>query len=195
MIAVCQSDPWRSTTSFPGDAESPEAEATLPSLRINSALLTDANQLRVSYSHQLDPPPDSLRLTIRTPGETRPRASMSISKKPKSTETVLLPDSALADSHGTLLASLGGRGRWREDREPPGVDHPGEPTYLRTWGRIVFVQGQDRGHRRGAARIPRRTWQARRTGCGRRLSAALEHPVPRRKRRRSWAAKVPLEDS
>jgi HKD family nuclease len=90
----------------PGEAESPEAEGAMPSLRINSALLTDANQLRVSYSHQLAPPPESLRLTIRTPGETRPRASMSISKTPKATETVLLPDSALADSHGTLLASL-----------------------------------------------------------------------------------------
>jgi hypothetical protein len=90
----------------PGDAESPEAEGTLPALRINSALLTDTNQLRVSYSHHLDPPPESLRLTVRTPGETRPRASMSISKKPKSTETMLVPDSASADSHGTLLASL-----------------------------------------------------------------------------------------
>jgi hypothetical protein len=90
----------------PGDAESPEAEGTAPLLRLSSALLTDANQLRVSYSHHLDPPPDSLRLAVRTPGETHPRASISIPKKPRVTESVLLPESALADSHGTLLASL-----------------------------------------------------------------------------------------
>lgn len=89
----------------PGEAESPVAEGTIP-LRINSAILTDTNQLRVSYSHQLDLPLDSLRLTIRTPGETRPRVSMGIPKKPRSSETVLLPDRTLEDSHGTLLASL-----------------------------------------------------------------------------------------
>jgi HKD family nuclease len=69
----------------PGDAESPEAEGTAPLLRLSSALLTDANQLRVSYSHHLDPPPDSLRLAVRTPGETHPRASISIPKKPRVT--------------------------------------------------------------------------------------------------------------
>jgi hypothetical protein len=90
----------------PGEAEPPEAEATIPSLRINSAVLTGANHVRASYSHQLDPLPDSLRLTIRTPGETRPRASISIPKKPKSAQTILLPESAFSDSHGTLLASL-----------------------------------------------------------------------------------------
>lgn len=90
----------------PGEAESPGADGTVPSLRINSALLTDTNQLRVSYSHRLDPPPDSLRVTIRTPGETRPRVSKGIPKKSKSTETVPLSDKDLADSHGTLLASL-----------------------------------------------------------------------------------------
>ena len=79
----------------PGEAESSEVEGAISSLRINSALLTDTNQLRVSYWHQLDPPPDSLRLTIRTPGETRPRVSMAIPKKSKSSETVLLPDTPL----------------------------------------------------------------------------------------------------
>lgn len=90
----------------PGEAESPEAEGTIHTLRINSALLTDTNQLRISYSHQLDPPPDSLRVTIRTPGESRPRVSKGIPKKSKSSETVPLSDKDLADSHGTLLASL-----------------------------------------------------------------------------------------
>jgi HKD family nuclease len=90
----------------PGEAEPPEAEGTLPPLRIDSAVLRDANQLRVSYSHQFDPLPDSLRLTIRIPGEVRPRASISIHNGSKAAQTVQLPDSVLADSHGTLLASL-----------------------------------------------------------------------------------------
>ncbi|MCE9557137.1 MAG: hypothetical protein K8T91_27635 [Planctomycetes bacterium] len=90
----------------PGDAETPESVEGLPSLRINSALLADGDRLRVSYSHQLDPTPSSLRLTIRTPGETRPRASMTVPKKPNATETLLLPDNVLADAYGTLLVAL-----------------------------------------------------------------------------------------
>lgn len=89
-----------------GNAEEPEPESELPSLRINSALLTEAGQLRVNYSHALAPPPQSLRLTIRTPGETRPRLSLSLPKKASSAETLSLPDNAVADTHGTLLATL-----------------------------------------------------------------------------------------
>lgn len=91
---------------IPGEAASTSPEPTVPLLRINSAVLAGANQLRVRYAHQLEPAPRTLRLTIRAPGETHPRASMSIPKNSSSTETVLLADNALADSHGTLLASL-----------------------------------------------------------------------------------------
>jgi len=89
-----------------GEAEESDSEAELPSLRISSALLTGANQVRVSYSHTLEQIPSSLRLTIRTPGESHPRASMNLPKGAKSTETVVLPETALADVHGTLLATL-----------------------------------------------------------------------------------------
>ncbi len=91
---------------LPGEAESPDAEGTVPSLRIKSALLTDTNQLRISYAHQLDPPPNSLRVTMRTPGESWPRVSKVIPRKSEASETVMLSENDLADSHGTLLASL-----------------------------------------------------------------------------------------
>ncbi|MEI7636967.1 MAG: hypothetical protein WCJ37_06640 [Syntrophus sp. (in: bacteria)] len=90
----------------PGDAEEPKAETDPPSLRIDSALLTSRNEIRVSYSHNLAQTPSSLRLTIRTPGEDHPRTSKNIPNKAKAMETVLLPETALADTHGTLLATL-----------------------------------------------------------------------------------------
>jgi hypothetical protein len=90
----------------PGVADELESETTLPPLRINSAILSEANRLRISYSHRLEPAPTSFRLTIRIPGEARPRLSINLPKKPKLKETVELPENALADSHGTLLATL-----------------------------------------------------------------------------------------
>ena len=90
----------------PGNAEEPKTAAGIPSLRINSAILTKANEIRVSYSHDLAQTPSSLRLTIRTPGEVHPRASKNIPNKARATETVMLPETALADSHGSLLAAL-----------------------------------------------------------------------------------------
>lgn len=90
----------------PGAAEEPESEIDLTSLRIDSALLTNVSEIRVSYSYNLAQTPSSLQLTIRTPGETRPRVSKNIPKRAKATETVLLPETALADIHGTLLAAL-----------------------------------------------------------------------------------------
>jgi hypothetical protein len=90
----------------PGDEQAPESDMVLPALRINSALLTDENRLRISYSQQLETTPSSLRVAIRSPGETRPRASMILPIESRKAESVLLPDSALAEAHGTLLATL-----------------------------------------------------------------------------------------
>jgi hypothetical protein len=91
----------------PGTEEEPEPETTqIPGLRISSAVLLASGQLRVSYAHNLDEEPTALRVAVRGRGEQRPRASMKVSNQKKATETVTLPESALADSHATLLASL-----------------------------------------------------------------------------------------
>lgn len=91
---------------LPGNTEEWESETHLPSLRIHSALLTSINEIRVSYSHDLVMTPSSLRLTIQAPGETRPRMSKPIPAKVKATVTVSLPETIIADTHGTLLAVL-----------------------------------------------------------------------------------------
>ena len=91
----------------PGTDEPPEsATAELPRLRIESAIVAQTNHLRVTYSHRLDPLPSSLRLTLRLPGETRPRVSAAVPRKAKVTETIALSEVALADAYGTLLATL-----------------------------------------------------------------------------------------
>jgi hypothetical protein len=91
----------------PGTDEQPEAAtAELPRLRIESAILALTNHLRVTYSHRLESLPSSLRLTIRISGETRPRISTPLPRKANGTETIALAEAALADAHGTLLATL-----------------------------------------------------------------------------------------
>lgn len=90
----------------PGEAEEPKSETDSSPLRIDSALLTNINEIKISYSHNLIPTPSSLRLMIKTPGETRPRASKNIPNKTKATETLSMPEAVLTDASGTLLASL-----------------------------------------------------------------------------------------
>jgi hypothetical protein len=87
-----------------GEAPTPEPEVRL--LQIHSALLTDANEVRVSYQHKFDRPPDSLRLMIRASGELRPRVSTNLPNKHQSTETAALSDGAFVDWNGTLFATL-----------------------------------------------------------------------------------------
>jgi len=91
----------------PGDAEETEPVAQTQSpLRVQSAILTSGHQLKVSCSHSLKKAPSELRVTIRTVGEVHPRASIVIPSKTVSTATVDLPDGALVDANGTLLATL-----------------------------------------------------------------------------------------
>jgi hypothetical protein len=91
----------------PGNEEQPEsATMELPGLRINSAILAQTNHLRVHYSHRLEPLPASLRLAIRIPGDRHPRVSLPLPRRADGTETVILSELALADVHGTLLATL-----------------------------------------------------------------------------------------
>ena len=91
----------------PGTDEPPEAEATdTPSLQIVSAVLIDANHIRVSYKHSLADAPRHLVLDVRMSSETRPRKSLDLPLKRNATETVVLPKNTLADCHGVLMASL-----------------------------------------------------------------------------------------
>jgi hypothetical protein len=90
----------------PGDAESQEDESGLPPLRIDSAVLVAEDRLRITYTCQLEPRPDSLRLAIYAAGEVHPRATLSIQNKVEGKQTVPLPDEVFAEAHGVLLASL-----------------------------------------------------------------------------------------
>ncbi len=91
----------------PGTEQEPEAEDfDATTLRLTSALLTEAGEFRVSYRHRLATTPSSLRLAIRTPGEQRPRAFLNLPNKENGTATLSPPESALKDAHGTILASL-----------------------------------------------------------------------------------------
>jgi hypothetical protein len=115
----------------PGTEQEPEAESVdAASLRLDSALLTDAGEFRVSYRHRLATKPSSLRLAIRTPGEQRPRAFFNVPNKESGTTTVNPPDSALKDAHGTILASLVAEvGDVRVESPPIWVIQEGRLTY------------------------------------------------------------------
>lgn len=91
----------------PGFGDQPEQEVSeLPRLRITSAVIVGPEQIRVQYAQHLETKPTALRLTIRTPNESRPRASVKVPNRESATETVPLPENALADAHGTLIAAL-----------------------------------------------------------------------------------------
>jgi hypothetical protein len=115
----------------PGTEQEPEAESVdAATLRLDSALLTEAGEFRVSYRHRLATKPSSLRLTIRTPGEQRPRAFFSVPNKESGTATVNPPDSVLRDAHGTILASLVAElGDERLESPPIWVIQEGRLTY------------------------------------------------------------------
>ena len=90
------------TDEEPGPPQEPQRE-----LRLASAILDAKGRLRVHYSHGIQPPPASLRVALRVPGEALPRVSMSLrSAAAYATETLVLSDDALADAHGTVLATL-----------------------------------------------------------------------------------------
>ncbi|MEI7688406.1 MAG: hypothetical protein WCL32_25645, partial [Planctomycetota bacterium] len=115
----------------PGVEKEPEAEEVDSStLRLISAILTESGEFRVSYRHRLAIKPSSLRLAIRTPGEQRPRAFLSLPNKENGTATVSPSESALKDAHGTILASLVAElGDRREESPSIWVIQEGRLTY------------------------------------------------------------------
>lgn len=103
----------------PGEHEEVDSERDMPPLRLNSALLADNSDLRISYSHDFATPPSALRVTLRTPGETRPRVTVGLASKTKLMQSVTLPEGALADAHGTLLATIVGEINGEKLESPP----------------------------------------------------------------------------
>ncbi len=114
----------------PGTEEEPEVESDGSTLRLESALITEAGELRVSYRHRLARKPSSLRLAIRTPGEQRPRAFFNVPNKESGTATVSPTDTVLQVAHGTILASLVAEvGDGREESPPVWIIQEGRLTY------------------------------------------------------------------
>jgi hypothetical protein len=94
----------------PGGEKPPETELSeMPSLRLRSAVLLDSEHFRISYSHSLGTSVTSLKLAIRTSGESRPRKTINLPLRENATETLHLPENSLADCNGTILASLNGK--------------------------------------------------------------------------------------
>ncbi len=89
------------------------------SLRLVSALLTTGGRLRVSYTHRLAAKSLSLRVALRVPGESRPRALLSLPPRISGTAVVNPPESALQDAHGSLLASLVVDVETQREESPP----------------------------------------------------------------------------
>lgn len=91
----------------PGSEGPPESEGTeVEALRLHYVVLLDQQRIRISLSHSCGTDLVSLRLAIRTPGETQPRKMLKLPLRESSTETLILPEHTLSDCNGTILASL-----------------------------------------------------------------------------------------
>ena len=104
----------------PGTEQEPEAEdIDATTLRLISAILTESGEFRVSYRHRLEKLPSSLRLAIYTPGEQRPRAFLNLPNKESWAGSMNLPESALKDAHGTILATMVAEVDGKREESPP----------------------------------------------------------------------------
>ena len=103
----------------PGSAEEPSADGVLPPLRITSAVLAGRDEVIVSFVDELGAASSALRLTLRTPGEGRPRQSVGLPSHGRSPVSVPVKGGALSDVRGSLLATLVGQAEGREVESPP----------------------------------------------------------------------------
>jgi hypothetical protein len=127
--------PLRFEDFEPGsDEEEPEAgNGDSVRLTVISALLLPDGRLRVSYEARLDRKPESLRVALRTPGESLPRAQEAVPNKESGTATVSFDPAALRDAQGTLLASLVARF--------PDGQHESAPVWVIQEGRLTYEPG------------------------------------------------------
>jgi hypothetical protein len=91
----------------PGEESPPEEDDWTPAeLSVSSAVLDEMGRIQLTFKHRFGQTPESLRLTLRTPGEAHPRVSVPLPKTSQGKVVVSLPDSALANAYGTLLATV-----------------------------------------------------------------------------------------
>lgn len=104
----------------PGTEQEPNP-VTLESkgISLTSAVLTGDRELRITYWQRLQFKPTSLRLAIRTPNEKHPRAFFNVPNRDNGSAAVLLPESALTDAYGTILASLIAEADAQREESPP----------------------------------------------------------------------------
>lgn len=104
----------------PGTEQEPNPVASESiGICLTSAVLTVDGELRIMYWQRLQFKPKSLRLAIRTPNEKHPRAFFNIPSRDNGSATMLLPESALTDAHGTILASLIAEADDQREESPP----------------------------------------------------------------------------
>jgi hypothetical protein len=76
------------------------------SLWIESAVLASDKTLRVTYGHNLSPPPRSIRLELRAFGERLPRVAEPLPRQSRGVHTVPVSEPDLQGCHVALIASL-----------------------------------------------------------------------------------------
>jgi hypothetical protein len=104
----------------PGSEQEPgPGDGPTTGLKLTSAALSGEGQLRVSYIAHLPARLSSLRVAIRTPGESLPRASAGVPNRERGTATVNLLPAALADAHGTILAFLSAESQGQRQESDP----------------------------------------------------------------------------
>lgn len=101
---------------------------------IHSAVLSDQETITVSYKHHLGVKPDALWLTIRVPGESRPRYQTRLPSKPEATVAHQIANKTALDSSGTLLATI--------VAESGGQRFESSPYWIVQEGRLTYEPGE-----------------------------------------------------
>jgi hypothetical protein len=119
----------------PGDNNPPEDDEWTPlPISISSAVLDEFGRLTVNFRNHLSEPLNSLRLTLRTPGEKNPRVSIPVHAGSQGTVQVVPPEDKLSDAHGTLLAALVAQVSGERIESPP--------VWLIQEGRLTYEAGE-----------------------------------------------------
>jgi hypothetical protein len=119
----------------PGFETEPEPRKTAhPPLRIISAVMEGTNKIKVAYKEALGDDNTVLRLTLRTPAEPQPRTSLKLRSRKAGKETVTLPENAISDIHGTILATLVAESKTGR--------HESDPVWVIQEARLTYEPGE-----------------------------------------------------
>lgn len=171
--------PLRFEDFEPGSEEEPDpGNGASAGLKLISALLLGDGQLRVSYDARLARKPESLRVALRTPGESLPRAQEAVPNKEGGTVTVAFDPAALRDAHGTLLASLVAKFTdGQQESAPVWVIQEDRLTYEPGGEGGFLSEGEGGRDGRRAGRVAGRDRQTRRGRRRHRVPAAVTDQV------------------